>query len=66
MQTKKYVNSESNMTDTSRKDGRWDKLSLAQIYNSIKYMFCFGVSEGGTRKKKGLSNLVVKHLLEYE
>ena len=29
-----------------------DDLILAQIYNAIKYMFNFDVSEGGTRKRK--------------
>ena len=40
-----------NMKDTWREYVRWDKLSLALMYNVIKYMFDFNVEEFGTAEK---------------
>ena len=45
------MNREARIKDTQREDGRWGELSLAQIYNGIKYMFDFYVSEGGTGRR---------------
>ena len=33
--------------------------NFSKIYHGIKYMLEFDVAEGGTRRKKGLRNLVV-------
>ena len=47
----KHVNRAENMTDTWREYGRRDKLSLAQMYNGIKYMFDLDVEEGGSSNR---------------
>ena len=44
------------MTYIRREYRRGEDMGMAQMYNGIKYMFGFDVTEGVTRKKKCLIN----------
>ena len=48
---KKNVKREGNMEDTWREYWRWENMSLAQMYNVMKYMLYFDVEEGGTNNR---------------
>ena len=50
MQYEKHTNRAENMIDTRREYGRC-------MYNGIKSMFGFGVSEGGTSKRQSFDKL---------
>ena len=39
---------EANMTYISRKDRRWDNISLVHMHNGIKSKSGFDVADGGT------------------